>query len=121
MFDDGIGGSKVKENSLGVSSEMASDHLIIREYSVNQFVNWQTQFFDTPFPPNLKLDFEIEVCKLSTQAIDKARQKELYQSGQNTPEKPPMCAVRRRRIKGDTWLYKNICNSILSGTDQARN
>ena len=51
MFDDGIGGSKVKENSLGVSSEMASDHLIIREYSVNQFVNWQTQFLTPPSHP----------------------------------------------------------------------
>lgn len=68
----------------------------------------------------IKLDFEIEVVRLSSEAMERARQQELHQDGPNTPDKPPICAVRRRRIKGDTFLYKNICNSLLAEIDQSQ-
>ena len=65
------------------------------------------------------LDFEIEVVKLASNIMEQVRRHELKVGGPNTPDKPPISAVRRRRIKGDTFLYKNICNSILNEIDQS--
>lgn len=67
----------------------------------------------------IKLDFEVEVVQLSESLVEKARQKQLENDGSFTSDRNPRSGIRRKRIKGDTFLYKGVVNSILSEIDQS--
>jgi len=48
----------------------------------------------------LKLSFELEICLVPSM---------------NT-ENVPVVAIKRKRLKGDSWMYKKICEEILNFT-----
>lgn len=48
----------------------------------------------------LKLSFELEICLVP--AMNK--------------ENVPVVAIKRKRLKGDSWMYKKICEEILNFT-----
>ncbi|RZF45432.1 hypothetical protein LSTR_LSTR017655 [Laodelphax striatellus] len=52
---------------------------------------------------HLKLSFELEVCLMPSPAGDSA-------TG------APLVVIRRKRLKGDAWCYKKICEEILNLT-----
>nr|CAB3263753.1 maternal embryonic leucine zipper kinase [Phallusia mammillata] len=51
----------------------------------------------------VKLDFELEVCHLAA--------KSSFASSSD------LCGVRRKRLKGDAFVYKRVCESILKEVD----
>ncbi|XP_075214989.1 maternal embryonic leucine zipper kinase-like [Lycorma delicatula] len=51
-----------------------------------------------------KLSFELEVCLVPSPAG-------------NTTNSPALVVVQRKRLKGDAWCYKKICEEILSLTE----
>lgn len=46
------------------------------------------------------LDFELEICFITGKC-------------KNAKSMSDLCGVRRKRIKGDAFVYKRICDSIL--------
>lgn len=50
-----------------------------------------------------KLYFELEVCVIPSPAG-------------NATNSAPLVVVRRKRLKGDAWCYKKICEEVLSLT-----
>jgi len=48
----------------------------------------------------LKLSFELEICLVPSM------------DGENVP----VVAIKRKRLKGDSWMYKKICEEILNFT-----
>lgn len=48
----------------------------------------------------LKLSFELEICLVPSMNM----------------ENVPVVAIKRKRLKGDSWMYKKICEEILNFT-----
>lgn len=48
----------------------------------------------------LKLSFELEICLVPSM----------------NKENAPVVAIKRKRLKGDSWMYKKICEEILNFT-----
>ncbi|XP_039275987.1 maternal embryonic leucine zipper kinase [Nilaparvata lugens] len=52
---------------------------------------------------HFKLSFELEVCLMPSPAGDSANS-------------APLVVIRRKRLKGDAWCYKKICEEVLNLT-----
>ncbi|CAG2059670.1 unnamed protein product [Timema podura] len=50
---------------------------------------------------NCKLSFELEVCTIPSMSGD-------LNGGEST------VVIQRKRLKGDTWFYKKICEEVLA-------
>lgn len=55
-----------------------------------------------------QLSFELEVCLIQT----------CSQTVRNPP--PPVVGIRRKRLKGDAWCYKRVCEEVLALAQQQR-
>lgn len=52
------------------------------------------------------MSFELEVCLIQTCAPNT----------RNPP--PPLVGIRRKRLKGDAWCYKRVCEEVLALAQQ---
>lgn len=57
---------------------------------------------DSANKEKLKLSFELEICLVPSM----------------NSENVPVVAIKRKRLKGDSWMYKKICEEILNFTGQ---
>ncbi|KAK6625299.1 hypothetical protein RUM43_005593 [Polyplax serrata] len=63
-----------------------------------------------------KLSFELEVCWIpSTTSM-----KNFTKCKSIDPPQQAVVGIRRRRLRGDSWIYKNICEEVLALTAPRR-
>jgi maternal embryonic leucine zipper kinase len=51
---------------------------------------------------NWKLSFELEVCLIPIAA------------GCSSSQQQPVVGILRKRLTGDTWCYKKVCEEVLA-------
>lgn len=51
---------------------------------------------------NCKLSFELEVCLIPVAA------------GCSSSQDKPIVGISRKRLNGDTWCYKKVCEEVLA-------
>lgn len=54
-----------------------------------------------------KLSFELEVCWIPQLSTQRLRSKTPTLSG-------AVVGIRRKRLKGDAWIYKCVCEEVLA-------
>ncbi|KAL0272539.1 UNVERIFIED_CONTAM: hypothetical protein PYX00_005470 [Menopon gallinae] len=60
-----------------------------------------------------KLSFELEVCWLPAPSSTRTP---TITSKDGEPPKGAVVGIRRKRLRGDAWIYKNICEEVLALT-----
>jgi maternal embryonic leucine zipper kinase len=65
-------------------------------------VNESTSWKSSSKASSCKLTFELEVCLIPVAA------------GYSSSLQQPMVGILRKRLNGDTWCYKKVCEEVLA-------